>query len=149
MDDAFGVQRCYAYQIARDLLEAWTLEEKERIIAQMREKRQAELVDHVQIAEYDLVLWCYTRSNTYAVSLNVGHEDPTTLDGQKQRPKPQTLPWYDVVSQLQRWVEQYGKLLIGSAIGTKTKKYRRLLHRHFLIGDWKEHPGDGFYLMPD
>ena len=147
IDDPFGVNRRIVHQIVGDLLEAWTPERKEQIMGRMKE-RGAALVDHVQIGDYDLVLWHYVANDIYAASLN-SQEDPTELTGQIRQPKAQRLHWGGVVLQLRMWVERYGKLLIGSTLESRTQQYRRRLYRNFLVADWKEHPDAGFYILPD
>ena len=152
-DDAFGVWRAAASKIARDLarelLEAWTPETRARIIQHMK-SQGAEFVDHKQVGDYDLSLWHYTGLlNFYAVALNSGQEDPTTLDGQARRPKAQYLQWNKVLVQLRDWVGQYGKLLVSSAYPGRTEQYNRLLKRYFLVGEWSVAPEAGFFILPE
>lgn len=148
IEDAFGVNRLAAFQIVEHLLEAWTPERKDRIIKSMT-AREAEFIEHIVIGDYDLTLWRYRKLNEYGISLNSGQEDLTTLSGQKKHPKAQQIRWYDVVTQLQLWVNTYGRLLVGSTVKDRTDQYRRLLTRHFLTAEWSEHPNAGFFLMPD
>jgi hypothetical protein len=146
MDDPFGMSRVSTIMIL-EMLEAWTPEKKDEIVKAMADR--ANLVDHVVIGDYDLVLWHYREMNEYAASINSGQEDPTTVIGQKRRPPAGHVDWYDVVSQLQTWVRQHGRILIGSTVKERTNKYRRLLNRHFLIGEWTDHPNAGFFILPD
>lgn len=115
----------------------------------MADDQDADLVEHVTVGDYDLVLWFSRRLKMHAVSLSSGQEDPTTLVGQKAQPKPQRLQWGQVEVQLQKWVKTYGKILIGSTNTAKTDQYRRLLSRNFLIGTWSDHPAAGFFILPD
>jgi hypothetical protein len=148
MDDVHGANRVTAYQVIQDLVEAWTPERKAEMIRSMA-SRDADLVEHAVIGDYDLTLWFYRRFELYAASLNSGQEDPLSLDGQAKNPKPQALKWISVVSRLQDWVKTYGRILVGSTDSAKTEQYRRLLARHFLIAEWSDHPGAGFFILPD
>ena len=147
-NDPFGANRAMATEIVRQLLEAWTPETKARIIAQMN-ARQAGLVEHVTIEDYDLALWHYRTLDLYAVSLNSEQADPTTPEGQTHHPKAQFLKFGRVAAQLLEWTRKYGKLLIGSVDPEKTAQYKRLLSNWFLIATWTEYPSAGFFILPD
>ncbi len=147
LEDAFGVHRVLANRVVDVLAEAWSQEQKEQIESRMAAQGFT-LVEHVVFADYDLALWRY-RDIYYAASINSGSEDPTTMDGQASTPKAQSIQWNKVTMQLRHWVRQYGKILIASSQVHRMDQYRRLLSRYFLIGDWNEYPGHGFFIMPD
>ena len=145
--DAFGVYRMTAITTVKRLLgESWTDARKDEIIQQM--SKEADFIDRVVVGDYDLVLWKF-HGGYYAVSINSGQEDPTSIEGQKRHPSPQKFPFEEVVLQLRQWVRQYGKLLIGSSKIVRIQQYRRMLLRYFLIGEWGEHPSAGFFILPD
>jgi len=148
VDDVFGVNRFAAYRIVEDLLEAWTPEREHEIVSAMQ-ARGASLVERVVIGDYDLVLWHYHKIGEYAVSLNSGQEDPTTEGGQQSRTKAQELNRQQVVTQLQKWVRAYGRILVSSSVPSRIRKYRRMLTRHFLTAAWSEYPNAGFFILPD
>lgn len=130
------------------MLEAWSPDRKAQI-AQSMNQRGAVLIAHEVIGDFDLTLWHYPVHGYHAASLNSGQEDPTTLSGQERQPKAQRLNWGAVKTQLHRWVDSYGKILIGSARTERIAQYRRLLGRDFLIGEWDRYPDAGFFIMPD
>jgi hypothetical protein len=150
IDDPFCVARMFALQAVEQLLldEAWTPERKAEIVQRMSDDKK-ELVEHTVIGDYDLTLWHYTVSGWYVVGLNSGQEDPTTMLGQERKPKSSYLAWNKVVSILRQWVLVHGKIIVGSSHPEKTEAYRRLLTRYFLVAEWSEHPGAGFFLLPD
>jgi hypothetical protein len=60
IDDPFGANRFCAHQVIEqmlELLEVWIPEHKAEIVQRMKKKRSAELIDHVQVGDYDLALW--------------------------------------------------------------------------------------------
>lgn len=148
-NDPFGAHRYIASQIVEHMLEAWTPERQAEIEQRIKQERNAVLIEHVKLDDYDLTLWHYLTHNLYAVSLNSGQEDPTDLLCQKRAPKAQHLKWSKVEEQLRFWIDKYGKLLIGSTLTKRTEKYRLILRRNFLIGEWDAHPNAGFFILPD
>jgi hypothetical protein len=149
MDDAFGTERALANQVVQTLLgEAWTSQRKAEITQRMSEKG-VDLIDHAQIGDYDLALWYFKKQEWYAVSFNSGQEDPNDFFSQTRTTRPQRVRWGEVASKLHEWVRQHGKLLISSVVPERIGQYRRILSHYFLIGDWNEYPGRGFFLLPD
>lgn len=149
-NDPIGLNRHAANLIVSQLIETWTPERKVDIEKYAKETWNAILVERVQIADYDLTLWYYPKHGIHAVGLNSEQENPIDPDVQDKEVhvKPQWLRWRDVERQLDRWLDQYGKLLVGSAVPARTQRYRKLLSRHFLIGEW-DTPSAGFYILPE
>jgi len=140
----------------KKLLETWTPKRKQSIVRKNAERHQ-ELVDHVVLDDYDLTLW-YTpvsidfepSGHLFAVAINSEQHDPT--DELPQRLKfpgssLRHLPITSIAGVLRRWINDYGKLAIGTVELRKLEIYKKLLQKHgFKITDMRDTPNAGFFI---
>jgi len=141
----------------RVIMEAWTAGRKSEIVSQMQGK--AKIIDHAVFKDYDLVLWevngvaadLSPTGTMYAVSLNSGQENPTDPDTQRVK-FPGTaighVPGSSMVEVLKKWVDEYGRIAIGTVALNRLNIYRKILSRFFKINDIiPGEPDRGFYIL--
>ena len=117
----------------RYILGAWSEETKQQITEKQIEKGVS-LVTHVVVEEFDLVLWQTPIRDFpfYFVTLNVGQYDPfdqgtieSTVPQEKQRGYKDALE--RIVTTLVNWVDEYGRIAVGSSNVRKRDRYMSIL----------------------
>ena len=139
------------------IIEAWTDGTKNIIVNKMAGK--GDIVDHAVFGDYDLVLWKVHGVDTgldprgfmFAISINSGQNDPT--DPNTQRVKfPGTfighIPGSSMTEILQKWIDSYGRIAVGTVDFSKLQSYRNILSwAGFTITDIiAGEPNRGFYI---
>ncbi len=157
-EDCFRIAHGTLYGQLTKIFEAWSPEHKAAIVRAMARKN-FHLEDHVQIGDYDLVIWHARRLDpsfygvdaAYFVSFNVGEHDPTTETGQSAETEHGKIPIREVAEQLKTWVARYGKIAVSSYYPQRTAQYYQIL-KHLLGLDlhfsWIRagEPDYGFYV---
>jgi hypothetical protein len=132
LDDAWNIGRVSIANALTSIEEAWTPERADEIIKHAAAKGNRH-VEHVTIGEYDLNLWDTPISGgrVYMVSLNGGQSNPNSLEDQTDDSQKGfgQIPWQTISRHVSRWVDQYGSVVVGSAVEKKTKMYLKWLRR--------------------
>jgi hypothetical protein len=151
--------RLALYGDLRIITEAWTAARKKEIVDRNLAKNQR-LMDHVVLGdEWDLSLWkvpCQPdldpRKYFFAAAINSGQHDPTDWKEQAVKypgSKAGYPPVMSIIQVLQDWTDTFGKIAVGSAMPNKTEVYKKILAKHFSLGELDTTvPGAGFCVEP-
>lgn len=132
LDDAWNIGKVSMVRTLASIEEAWTPERAAEVIKQAAEKDNRH-IEHVKIGEYDLNLWDTPVPGGRAcmVSLNGGQSNPNSFEDQTDDSQKAfgQVPWQTISRQVSRWVDQYGSVVVGSAVEKRTKMYLKWLRR--------------------
>ena len=152
-DDPFGhYLAAYSLDLG-SIFEAWqgTFKEQE-IVYYMKSRRSSRKVAGVTLGDYDFVLWKTEIQDgfIYTVSLNSAYHNPGDPALHHAKVPVGNFPVQDVANQLKKWVDQYGKVVVGSVSLKKLNSYRRLvqsfLGQEYNVRSFTENPDAGFII---
>jgi len=138
--DPFGMLSSQLNHHTSLLAEAWNQQTFDKIVGQIKASGQ-DLIDHVVTDDYDLALVKIPKVDgitgpVYAVMM--GSEQHNPMDPATQRAKfpgssLRHLSRNNLANILHGWIEEYGRLFIGSVDKRKYDLYKRVLGRYFKI----------------
>jgi len=139
------------------ILEAWSDHRKVEIVKK-NDRKGIKLIDHVVIGDYDITLWrvpvetdFYSTGILWAVSINSDQHDPSDANVQTLKFPGSSLRHLpaDSISEVFRgWIEEYGKLAVGTVSLDRLLLYRRICVREgFRVTDMNPNlPRAGFFI---
>ena len=133
-EDPLRMARWTLSEFVITLLEAWTPEDKKRVVIQGA-GRGMTLVDHAVIGDYDLALWHADREGDiykpYMVSINNSGHSPLDPDAQLKKFKGKQAPLVELKAKINQWIDAYDSLIIGSIVPKRNVLYLKLFKHMF------------------
>jgi len=133
-DDPFNLSLAQAAWIpVAIVIEAWTPERKREILRQANQLGYTSK-EHEVIADYDLSLWHTDKLGfpAYVVGINTGQHNPLEFGVQVVKQLAgRALPLHAIKKILERWIHDYGSLVVGSVVSERNELYLRLVRHLF------------------